>query len=463
MKKSTLILSSLLCSLMLSGCGGSGSSTVVVPQPSEPSTPTPDPEPTFEQKLAAIEGISVMEINPRNDQFSKSYQIEVTQPIDHNDESVGTFTQRIYLHHAGVDLPMVLNTRGYHGSSGIQELTYLTGANQITVTHRYFDHAMPEPKDWQYLSVEQASDDLHAIYELFKPLYQKKWVSTGTSKGGMTALFYEYAYPDDMDAVVAYVAPVMLAREDQRFDEFIFETVSDEACRQKISDFQRLVLSNKEQVLEVINPDPGAFDFPLSRVLEYSVVEYPFAFWQYAPNDCATIPGAEATAAQLAQHLFEQSPLDYFSRYFSEAYKSFYVQAYNELGYYGYKTEHLADLLDSTDHSPMDFTPDDSKRNYTPTKMQDIADWLTNSGENIIYIYGGVDPYTATGITPNEDLNSFSIVQPGASHGVRIYQLDEKAKIHEALESWLDITISSGQKRQARKAPVDIESLRTPL
>jgi hypothetical protein len=111
----------------------------------------------------------------------------------------------------------------------------------------------------------------------------------------------------------------------------------------------------------------------------------------------------------------------------------------------------------------MDFAPQDSRRAYTPTKMQDITDWLTTSGEQIIYIYGGVDPYTSTGITPNENLSSFSLIQPGASHGVRISHLDEQARIHTALEQWLEIDIGVQQVNNAAKAKADPDTLRVRL
>jgi hypothetical protein len=74
-----------------------------------------------------------------------------------------------------------------------------------------------------------------------------------------------------------------------------------------------------------LNPDLADFDFPLSRVLEYAVMEYPFAFWQYAPNDCATIPTADSSIASMAAHLEQQATLNYFNKSFSEAFRPFFV------------------------------------------------------------------------------------------------------------------------------------------
>ncbi len=37
----------------------------------------------------------------------------------------------------------------------------------------------------------------------------------------MTALYYRYYYPDDVDATVAYVAPIMERTDDPRFAAFL--------------------------------------------------------------------------------------------------------------------------------------------------------------------------------------------------------------------------------------------------
>jgi len=425
------VLAHSIMILLLVSCGGNNT----------PSTEDNDELLTFAQKLQLLEGIKITEIASPNAQFSQSYIIDITQPIDHNAPTAGNYEQRIYLHYVDEASPVIFNTRGYTGSENIHEVTTLTKANQITVTARYYEHAIPHKSDWQYLTIEQQSDDLHAIFELFKPLLNGKWLSTGTSKGGMNALFYRYAYPNDMDVTIAYAAPIMFGREDLRFDTFVYETVSNKGCRDKISDFQRLVLSNKEAVLSVLALNPDDFNFSLLRALEYSVLEYPFAFWQYAPSDCASIPMSTSTTEQLATHLNQQSNLRYFSR---DAYTFFspgFIQGYNEVGYYRYKTEHLADLLEVTDYSPHDFVPESGKRNFEPNKMRDISSWLINEGQQIIYIYGGFDPYTAAAVKPSDTLDSFSIIQPSGSHSVRINMLDEKDRVYSAIESWLNVKL----------------------
>ncbi|MDO9547672.1 MAG: hypothetical protein Q7J65_01735 [Candidatus Marinimicrobia bacterium] len=50
-------------------------------------------------------------------------------------------------------------------------MTVALGANQISITHRYFSGAVPGSKDYQYLTMEQAAGDYHRIVELFKEIY----------------------------------------------------------------------------------------------------------------------------------------------------------------------------------------------------------------------------------------------------------------------------------------------------
>ena len=207
----------------------------------EAPEPTP-PQQTLLQKLQALPGIQAVRV-PALEGFSESFQVDISQPVDHDDPSAGAFYQRFYLSHRDDDAPMVFYTSGYGiGRNAEPELSSLLRANQILLVHRFFPNAVPP--DWRYLTIRQAAADQHRIREALRELYPGKWVSTGGSKGGMTALFYRRFHPDDVDATVAYVAPLMPYPDDPRFAPF-FETVGTAECRKKLLDFQRLVLSRR--------------------------------------------------------------------------------------------------------------------------------------------------------------------------------------------------------------------------
>ena len=88
---------------------------------------------------------------------------------------------------------------------------------------------------------------------------------------------------------------------------------------------------------------------------------------------------------------------------------------------------------------------------FRPGVMQDVNLWLNTQGEQIIYIYGGIDPWTAAAVNPAGTLDVLKIVQPGANHGVKIYDLDEKNRVIETLERWLSITINASKLKKMEK------------
>ena len=114
-------------------------------------------------------------------------ELQIRQPIDHNNPDAGYFEQMVYLLHKDFNKPVVLVTEGYAARpNATNELTKLLDANQIIVEHRYFGKSLLDSLDYQFLNIRQAASDHHHITTLFKQLYMGKWIATGISKGGQT-------------------------------------------------------------------------------------------------------------------------------------------------------------------------------------------------------------------------------------------------------------------------------------
>jgi len=430
-------------------------------QPATP-TPTPTPTPTLLQRLNALPGVQAVQIATLAG-FVGSFQVDVTQPVDHADPSAGTFTQRFLLSHRADDAPMVFETTGY-GLFGnyVSELTGLLDANQILIGHRFFPGAVVS--DWRYLTIRQAADDQHVVRELLAPLYPGPWVNTGASKGGMASLYYRRFHPEDVAATVAYVAPVMPAPDDPRFAPF-FETVGSADCRQKIEDFQRLALTRRTELMPLFRQHATDHGYvfsivPAEEAFEYCVVEYRFAFWQYGREaDCAAIPGPEAGDQEALDHLLDVSTSYYYSDDAFLYFQPLFYQAFTEIGYSPYVYDHLVDLLQAVPQPDYRaFAPRGVDLAFRPRVMRDVIPWLENHGERIAYIYGGIDPWSAAALEPAAGLDALKIVQPGANHTVRIRQLDQKDRLIETLERWLDIDIDASRLGQPTAPP-----LRAPL
>jgi len=413
---------------------------------------------TLLERLQRIPGLTVAEIATLPG-FEQAFQVDISQPVDHNDAARGTFQQRFYLSFRSEDAPTVFYTTGYGVSRNYEsEPAALLQANQILMVHRYFPDAVPSQTDWSFLTTAQAAADQHEVRERLREILAGKWVSSGASKGGMTALYYRFYYPGDVAATIAYVAPIMERTDDTRFVPFL-RSVGTAACREKIRQFQLEVLGRRSAMLALVAGHAlqkgYAFSvFSEAEAFEYAVIEYPFAFWQYGSGDCAQIPGAEASDQELFNHLVAVSPLSYYADADYEYFRPLFYQAYTEIGYCPYMFDHLGTLLKAAPAPTYrSFAPRDVAMTFRPEVMQAVVPWLRNQGERIVYVYGGNDPWTAAALTPASGLDALQLVQPGANHGAKIRSLDQKGLVIAALERWLQIDID--EARLAAKAEVE--------
>lgn len=205
------------------------------------------------KKLQSLPGIT--DIKPlESNAYPEKYVLFIEQLLDPKHPEAGSFKQRIILGHIGFDRPTILVTEGYAATYALapryqEELSKRLNANLVFVEYRYFDASMPDPCNWDYLTVENSLYDLHHVTTTFKQLYPQKWISTGISKGGQTTMFYRAYFPDDVDFSVPYVAPLNKSLEDGRHEPFIAETVSTAQNREKVKEFQLEVLKRKAELL----------------------------------------------------------------------------------------------------------------------------------------------------------------------------------------------------------------------
>jgi hypothetical protein len=183
--------------------------------------------------------------------------------------------------------------------------------------------------------------------------------------------------------------------------------------------------------------------FSEAQALEYAVLEYPFAFWQYGTTGgCDAVPDPGAADRELFEHLVAVSPLSYYADAGYQYYRPLFYQAYTEIGYCPFRFAHLKSLLLAVPApSYRAFAPRGTEMVFRPEAMRQVVPWLRLQGERIIYIYGRDDPWTAAALAPGPGLDALQVVQPGANHRVKIADLDRKAEVIAALERWLQIDI----------------------
>ena len=400
---------------------------------------------TFDEKLYALPDLEITEITPQNG-FPRQFEIYISQPLDHFNQSGTKFNQQIFLSHRDESAPVVFMPSGYSArATTTAEISEMLDANQIYAAHRFMTGARPIVMEWNYLTVEQAAADFHHIVDLFKTIYKGKWVSYGASKNGSTALFHKRFYPGDVDATLTKVAPISFDIKDPRYDIFL-ENVGDEAIRNKIKQFQIELLENRNGILPFLKNYTDnsnlTYSIPLGVILEFEALEYNFAFWQYGANDISLVPDAGLTAQQLFQVIENSGYLPYYSDEYIDYLEPFYYQMYTELGYYRLVNDHVSHLLvDLPNPSYSYFAPPGVQLIFNPITMQDVNTWLQTEGNNIVYVYGEIDPWTAGAVELTGQTNAIKIIQPGANHSILLENLDQKEIVFSALEEWLDMSI----------------------
>jgi pimeloyl-ACP methyl ester carboxylesterase len=405
----------------------------------------PKPESELLKRLRALTGVvEVRETRFDSALFKEAYEVMIEQPLDHQNPSSERFRQRFFISHLAYDKPVLLETEGYaayRNQSG--ELARILGGNQVIIEHRFFGRSVPSPLNWGYLTVKQAADDLHRIVTALKALYTGKWVSTGGSKGGQTALFYKCRYPDDVDASVAYSAPINIAQEDPRIDQFL-QTVGDEATRTRIRNYQLSLLKREDEILPLVKEQAQqmkwTFTMGLSEAYEYAVLEYPYAFWQYGSVKPSNIPSPDAPADRLFEHFSKINTIFFYSDQGQKAFEPALYQAFTELGYYNYDiTDFQSCLKTLKNPTNLVLCPANTAIVYNPSTMQNIYHFLQYKGDNIIYIYGELDTWAATAIQLIGRTNAVKIVVKNGHHGSGIHDFtpDQKEVFYTNLEKWL--------------------------
>ncbi|TDD73557.1 aminopeptidase [Actinomadura rubrisoli] len=405
-------------------------------------------------QLKAIPGMQVTEKTstlPGYRWFWLSYR----QPVDHREPKGQWFEQRVLLQHKAAESPMVLYTSGYNTPETMftSEPTALVGGNQISVEYRYFTPSRPEPADWRKDTIWQAATDEHRLIGALKKIYKAKWISTGASKGGMTAVYHKRFYPRDVDGSVVYVAPNDVDNdEDSRYDKF-FETVgTDPQCRTHVKALAREFLKRRPAILTRFKADAAkngwTFDILRTpdRAFENSVMDYEFAFWQYSlQSDCAALPAVNASDDDLYKTLDAISGMSFYTDQGLQQYIPYYYQAGTELGWPTPQFKSLRPLLRYEDsYQPRTYVPRDVPMRFDRGKaMRDVDRWVRDHGSRLLFVYGGNDPWGSERFRLGKGSRDSAVyTAPGMNHSGRLITKlpdDQKAKATADLLRWAGV------------------------
>jgi hypothetical protein len=414
-------------------------------------------------QLKHLPGVTYLGKNHYPPAGYKVYELEIRQPINHNQPHGATFEQHLELYQRNVAAPMVMYVSGYFNYTFISpHLTYLSptativGGNQISVESRFYGDSVPHPTLWKYLTVWQEAADEHHVVQVFKRLYHARWLIDGVSKGGETAIFHDYYYPHDFADTFAWSAPSITSTFSHSYDHFL-DNVGTAACRTALLKAQIRALRNRTvfeaKLAAEAKAAHGTFkDWAsgLDEDFEVTVLDTPFVFWQYG-GDCSTIPGAKATLQQL-YHWYnvisvwlasdDQESVPYFA---------YNYQAGTQLGYpiIDERAE-LGSLLHyplSAQNPEQDMPPNIPVRPLSQCLMRAVHQWILTRGNHLLFLYGQDDPWTAERFflgPGTRDSAIFTI--PGGDHVSTYIDLPpaQRKAFVKMLRTWAGLPASGG-------------------
>jgi hypothetical protein len=474
-----LLSAAVSLSLSLAGCGG-GQATVTPPAPPlqlngpcavAPLTiSVPSPALGLAAQLAALPGVLTVTEDPAPPAGTRFFVLTFDRPVDHCAPAGPRFSQRATLLWRGPAAPTVLATTGYGIGTGTgqAELTVALYANQVRMEHRYFGPSAPATLDWGKLDIFQAASDQHQLVETLKPLLGGPWLTTGGSKGGMTAVYHRAFYPDDVAATVAYVAPISFAPLDTRYEVWL-ELIGPPDCRAALHAAQVAILQAHAGIEPLMASAVAAagdayLTFGLSRTLDLAALELQFTFWQYGSEvGCGLIPGPGATP----QALFDFMEWVYgggpggTARSWGDAtldsYAPYYYQSATQLGSPALPQAHLLATLGGTplvDDASI-YPPAGVTKSWDGSAMAAVDAWVRARGDRIMFIYGGRDPWSGGQFTPSPGGEKHVVAL--ANHGAAIAMLPavERDAAFATVRRWLGLPIAAvAPGLSARLAPV---------
>lgn len=442
--------------------------------------------------------------------FKEKYLVTIRQPLSWDNLLLGNFEQRVEIGYMGEDKPTVFTCNGYYledrvfsYEGSMNDFVKILDANYISVEYRFFKDSIPagfendKTKYYEFMTSKNASHDLHHIRENFKNVFPKNWLSTGASKGGYTTETYAMYWPDDCKVYVPCVAPLCKNRADERFSDFVYNRAGDSLfsnardLRKILLEIISEVLLNEEEVAKCLLE---AYDYPdysldeAIMILETYLSDYPTGVWMYQINSVAPnstpkyfdeiqrnvlnkkVGKTSRNYHKYCKNLLKAITLNDVSLDLTQKniLRQYYYQSWTEMGNYklsialveqklaenGFAgrfkiAEDKADLFydNFSDFQKKEFK--NLPASGITTMRNSLIEWRKTSKQNVIFVYGACDPWTAVSfyantyeapLNPNNP-NMFDYVNPNCGHSASIFNScnqAENAKWTNLVISWMN-------------------------
>ena len=397
-------------------------------------------ESTLAATLGELPGVSSASETPCGDYVvepARCFAITMDQPVDHGEPDAASFPQHLFLVHRGCDRPTLVADWGYSNDVFFDiELSLFYGTNDLWIEHRFQGASVPLPADWDWtaLTIENGARDMHQVIESFKKLYQGRWVSTGASKGGITATYHSYFFPDDLDGAVPYVAPASRARVDPAYQDHLDNDLPA-GCSNRVRDVQVAALTTRrDMMMERLTPYTGPGGE--AEGLELLTDGLDWGFWQaFGATYCDQVPRATAADGRFWKFYLDFSYLAFAAPATGDQDKSLgalYYEWLTEQGFALQVNSRVAPLLEqpralmSMADTFREMFPEVELPAYDGSVTAAVRDWMRDEAEDVLLIYGQYDPWSGGAMDAPSQASSARFFVPAATHGAQIGALGEE-------------------------------------
>lgn len=422
-------------SLFLFACGDNAAPIVEPDQ--QPVAATCD-EAKLQDTLAALPHVTSVSETPCGDFVAgaRCFDILFEQPIQHANPDGPHFQQLVQLAHRGCDRPTLVADWGYSSFGYFDvELSVQFATNTVWIEHRYQGESAPAPADWDWtaLTIANGAADMHEVIGALRTHYGARLVTTGASKGGITAAYHKYLYPHDADGSIPYVAPGSRARIDPLYQTYLATKLEPASCATRLVDAQVAALTDRRAAMLSRLTSDGLEPAPL--MLEYATMYSDWAFWQYyGVAYCAQVPTA-ATSNDSFYNFFLQisglSPqLAPATNDEQQQYAALDYEWLTEQGFALQINPRVAPLLaEPTAQMTMEDTfragyPDVALPAFNGSVTADTRRWMNYQAKDVLLIYGQNDPWSGGALEAPRGDNTARFFVPGATHGAQISGLE---------------------------------------
>lgn len=378
--------------------------------------------------IPGVEAVTETACGDEVDGPAACFDIQFAQSIDHA-QPTPQFVQHALLVHRSCSAPTLVGDPGYATSTFYDnELSVLYQTNVLWIEHRYQGRSVPAGADWSWtaLTIENGANDVHRIISELKKLYTGRWVSTGSSKGGITATYHRYFFPDDVDGTVAYVAPASRARIDGAYQTYVSTTLPTD-CAQAVRDVQVAGLTTRRDVtLAALAPYVGTANAPYA--LEAILDSLDWRFWQYSGEPyCNMVPTDASSDGTFVAFVIDISdigePTAPTTRLSAGALDYEWL---TEQGFPLQVGAHVAPLLvnpvakRTLEESFVARFPEVPLPFYNGSVTAATRAWVRDQAEHLVLVYGQYDPWSGAALDAPVQPTSGLFVVPAGTHRSRL-------------------------------------------